>query len=202
MSQKIITVRFLDRQGCEDLYRCPGANQVYARQPSNDKEKVFWYTTSKWHGGYEASSHVRAGIVFRVIDASDNILFEENVYLAGQGTYAEKKGEFYSDVLKKEAQRYKDLFHLISHDEWRTRLAGEKKNHSYSGMMDNWIYCEHTTMFRSYIDSVKILGREKHIIVEKCKHNCCSLEWFSFTIAESFKGTTEAICGYLFIDKE
>ena len=78
MSQKIITVRFLDRQGCEDLYRCPGTNQVYARQPSNDKEKVFWYTTSKWHGGYEASSHVRAGVLFRVIDASDNILFEEN----------------------------------------------------------------------------------------------------------------------------
>ena len=141
MSQKIITVRFLERQGCEDLYRCPGTNQVYARQPSNEKDKVFWYTTSKWNGGFEASSHVRAGIVFRVVDGSDKILFEENVYLAGHGTYAVKKGEFFSDILKNEAQRYKDLFHLVSHEEWRTSLAQEKKKHDYSGMMEAQEYC-------------------------------------------------------------
>lgn len=202
MSQKIITVRFLERQGCEDLYRCPGTNQVYARQPSNEKDKVFWYTTSKWNGDFEASSHVRAGIVFRVVDGSDKILFEENVYLAGHGTYAVKKGEFFSDILKNEAQRYKDLFHLVSHEEWRTRLAQEKKKHDYSGMMDNWIYCESDTVTRAVIDTVKMLGKEKHIVFEKCKHSLCDLEWFSVIVTDLSMDITEAICGYAFIERK
>lgn len=201
MSQRTITVKFFERQGCEDLFRDYSSNRVYARQPSNDSDKVFWYTTSKWNSGYEASSHVKEGITFRVTDRSDNVLFEETLVSANSGTYAIKKGEFYSEALKKMAQRYKDILHLISHEEWRERLVKEKKKHSFSGMTDNWIYCEHTTLLRSYIDSVKLLGKEKHIIIEKCRHDRCSLEWFAVTIAESFGEATEAICGYQFFDK-
>ena len=113
-----------------------------------------------------------------------------------------KKGEFFSDLLKNEAQRYKDLFHLVSHEEWRTRLAQEKKKHDYSGMMDNWIYCESDIETRAVIDTVKILGKEKHIVLEKCKHSLCDLEWFSVIVTDLSMDITEAICGYAFIERK
>ena len=199
MSQRTITVRFFDRQGCEDLYKNYETNRVYARQASNVKGEVFWYTTTKWRGGYESSCHVKAGITFRAVDSSGNILFEETVLASDYGNYAVKKGDFLSDATKCTAQKYKDALHLIAHEEWRTQMAKAKDRYGYSGMMDNWVYCEHTTTSRSCIDTVMILGKEKYIIIEKCKHNLCSLEWFAVTVSSTLGETTDAICGYQFL---
>lgn len=204
MNPKIITVRFMARQGCEDLYKCERTGKVYARQPANSKKYVYWYTTTKWSGGYEASAPVRSGITFRVIDGSGNTLFEEVMIpsTSDTGSCAITHGDFLSEMLKDEARKYGETLHLLSHEEWRKRLAEEKAKHGFSGLMDNWIYCESDTETRVVIDTVKMLGKEKHIVLEKCKHRLCDLEWFSVVVTDLSMDITEALCGYAFIERK
>lgn len=58
-------VCFLRRQSGEDLYFCKANNRVYSRQPSNGEGKiVFWYSTVKWDGGYEANCPIKEGMTF------------------------------------------------------------------------------------------------------------------------------------------
>ena len=111
MSNKTITVRFMAQQGCEDLYKCEVTGKVYARQPARSKKYVYWYTTSKWAGGYEASASVRSGITFRVVDGSGNTLFEELMIpsTSDTGSCAITHGDFLSEMLKDEARKYGEV---------------------------------------------------------------------------------------------
>ena len=204
MSNKTITVRFLAQQGTEDLYKCESTGKVYARQPARSKKYVYWYTTSKWSGGYEASVPARSGITFRVVDGSGKILFEELMIpsTSDTGSCAITHGDFLSEMLRDEALKYGETLHLIPHEEWRKRLAGEKAKNGYNGMMDNWLYCETETDTRVVINTVKMLGKDKHIVLEKCKHRICDLEWFSVIVTDISLDITEAICGYAFIENK
>lgn len=204
MNPKTITVRFMAQQGCEDLYRCVDTGKVYARQLARSKKYVYWYTTTKWSGGYEASSPVRSGVTFRVIDGSGNVLFEELMIpsTSDTGSCAISHGNFLSEMLKDEARKYGETLNLLSHEEWRKRLVAEKSKQGYTGMMDNWIYCEFDTETRAVIDTVKMLGKEKHIVLEKCKHRLCDLEWFSVIVTDLSMDITEAICGYAIIERK
>ena len=204
MNPKTITVSFMAQQGCEDLYRCVVTGKVYARQPARSKKYVYWYTTTKWAGCYEASAPVRSGITFRAVDGSGNTLFEELMIpsTSDTGSCAITHGDFLSEMLKDEARKYGETLHLLSHEEWRKRLAAEKTKHGYTGLMDNWIYCESDTETRVVIDTVKMLGKEKHIVLEKCKHRLCDHEWFSVIVTDLSMDVTEAICGYAFIERK
>lgn len=66
MESKTLKVKFKSRQDSEDLYYCPENKRVYVRQPANVPSIVFWYSSSKWSGGYEASCPIREGITFSV----------------------------------------------------------------------------------------------------------------------------------------
>jgi hypothetical protein len=47
----------------EDLYYSPETRKVYVRQCANVDTIVFWCSTSKWSGGYEASCPLKEGLV-------------------------------------------------------------------------------------------------------------------------------------------
>ena len=198
---KTITVRYFATQNCEDLFKNIETGKVYARQLSSEKGVVYWYTTSKWAGGYECSSHIREGITMRVIDPSGDVLFEETMKGIENSsfTYAEKKSLSMDEAIKNIACKYANAMHLVTHNNWRLILANEKQRIGYTGYIDNWLYCEHKTTDRAVIDTVMILGKEKKIVTEKCKHNLCGLEWFAVTVTNEATDITEEICGYCFI---
>lgn len=198
--QKIITVRFFATQNCEDLFKNVETGKVYARQPSPEKGVTYWYTTSKWSGGYEASGHIKAGIVMRVVDTAGNILFEEELQKINDSlTFAYKKGPFMSEAIKSTAHKYANAMRLTPHQDWRKILTQEKDKVGYAGYIDNWLYAEHNTTHRAVIDTVSILGKEKKIVTEKCRHKLCGLEWLTVIVTDESTEITEEICGYLFI---
>lgn len=198
--QKIITVRFFATQNCEDLFKNIETGKVYARQPSPEKGVVYWYTTSKWSGGYEASGHIKAGIVMRVVDKENNILFEEELQKINESlTFAYKRGPFMADAIKSTAHKYANSMRLTLHENWRKILTQEKEKSGYTGYIENWLYCESDTTNRAIIDTVSILGTQKHIVTAKCKHKFCNLEWLTVTVTDESAEITEEICGYLFI---
>jgi len=68
MESKIYHVKFKEtkRGTGEDLYFCSENRKVYIRQSANVPDIVFWLSSSKWSGGYEASCPIREGISFVV----------------------------------------------------------------------------------------------------------------------------------------
>lgn len=200
---KELTVRYLITQGCSDFYKSEKTGRIYARKAALDKRYVQWCTASRSCGGYEESSPLRDGAVIRVIDDRGNLLFEELMEKRENGVscMAEAKGYFASDRVKEIAIRYAELFHLISHDEWRKRLTCEKKRYDYDGDMDNWLYYEVKSNYTSIIDSVKVLGEDTKIKISKYKHRVCNLEWFRFSVMNSSASMREEMCGYLLCEE-
>lgn len=200
---KELTVRYLITQGCSDFYKSEKTGRIYARKAALDKRHVQWCTASRSCGGYEESSPLKEGSVIRVIDDRGNLLFEEQMEKRKNGVscMAEAKGYFASDRVKEIAIRYAELFHLISHDEWRKRLACEKKRYDYDGDMDNWLYYEVKSNYTSIFDSVKVLGEDTKIIISKYKHRVCNLEWFRFSVMNSSASMREEMCGYLLCEE-
>lgn len=198
---KTITVRFFATQNCEDLFKSVETGKVYARQPARESGIVYWYTTSKWTGGYEPSGHIRSGITMRVIDGSGETIFEEVIKDIENSsyTYAEKKHPFMDEAIKCLAHKYANSMRLMKHEDWRSILMQERKRIGSAGYIENWLYCEHKTTDRAVIDTVTILGKTKKIVTEKCKHNLCDLEWFNVIVTNESTDITEEICGYLFI---
>lgn len=196
---KELTVRYLITQGCSDFYKSEKTGRIYARKAALDKRHVQWCTASRSCGGYEESSPLKEGSVIRVIDDRGNLLFEELMEKRENcvSCMAEAKGYFASDRVKEIAIRYAELFHLISHDEWRKRLACEKKKYDYDGDMDNWLYYEVKSNYTSIIDSVKVLGEDTKIKISKYKYRLCNLEWLRFSVMNSSVSMREEMCGYL-----
>jgi hypothetical protein len=65
---RILKMKFKSNQqgNGEDLYFCEETKRVYVRQTSNGEGKiVFWLSTSKWSGGYEASCPLKEGLIIQ-----------------------------------------------------------------------------------------------------------------------------------------
>jgi len=85
MINNVLKVCFVARQGAEDIYRnVLPPYDFYVRQPNNDKETVAWLTGTRWHGGVEASCHLREGVVIEIVD-----------------TYTHDKPVIYTEEVKK-----------------------------------------------------------------------------------------------------
>lgn len=196
---KIITVRYKDTRNGEDLYRNVETGRIYARQPANVDDIVFWYTTNKWSGGYEADCHIREGITMRIVDDKSDILFEETLQSDtwNGGTSAEKKGPFYREAVQKIADETAAAEHLRPYKEWKEWLMAEAMKHDYQGYYDNWLYCDSKVIKSEKQKKVMILGKPLWIKRDRNRHNVCHKEWDDvYIVCTDF--CTEAICGYSF----
>ena len=196
---KTIRVRYKATQGAEDLYvSVDKPHRVYARQEANVDDIVFWHSTSKWVGGYEADCPIREGIAFCVVDRDDKVLFEEvmrNDTWNG-GTSAVKKGPFYNEVLKALADEFEKEHGLVPYEVWRDALVADKEKHGYSGYRDNWMYWETERLEKKVLGETKILGEKCFYVEEHMKHKIYGREWMEYLLMDKDKELTLALCGY------
>ena len=137
---RILTVRYKFTQNAEDLYWCPETKKMYIRQPANVDSIVFWLTSTKWTGGYEADCPIREGITMRVIDKEENILFEETLEKDdwNGGTSAKKVGDFADEAIKKIAAELNDG--LTDYYEWKEWVLADKEKFGNKDYDDNWLF--------------------------------------------------------------
>ena len=128
---KEIKVRYYSEQGAEELYKNIENNRVYVRQPANVPEIVFWLTSNKWQGGYEADCPIKAGITMIVVDKNENELYRETLVEDNwnSGSSASKKAPFLYEAEKEYAieyakeQRDERDYHILQE---RLRLEGRQ----------------------------------------------------------------------------
>lgn len=196
---KTIKVRYKATQGAEDLYvSVDKPHRVYARQEANVDDIVFWHSTNKWVGGYEADCPIREGIAFCVVDRDDKVLFEEvmrNDTWNG-GTSAAKKGPFYNEALKALADEFEQGNGLASYEEWRDALVADKEKHGYAGYRDNWMYWETECLKKKVLGETNVLGDKCFYVEEHMKHKISGREWMECLLMDKNKEFTLALCGY------
>lgn len=194
----VLTVRFYDRQGCEELYKNVDNNRVYVRQPANVDDIVFWYTSSKWREGYEADCHIKEGTIIRVVDKNGKEIFSEALETDNWngGTSAKKNHLFLDEELKEIVKIIEAGGDLSPHHEWRAWLLEQKKEHGYKGYDDNWLYSE------SWGQSEKILHKFERfdvtfeIVMQTRFHTICGKTWSCIFIYNKKDKYCEQICGY------
>ncbi len=201
---RMIEVRFYDQQGAEDLFvTTDGSRRVYVRQPSNADGLVFWYTSSKWRGGYEASGHIADGITMRVVNQAKKVLFEEVLEKDNWngGTSAKKVGPFSREALKPFLENCPAVQGLRSHEEWRDMLLQEKEAFNNVDYDDNWLYWDTEELSTSVLEKFEDgLGETCYLVAEQMRHKVSDREWTLFKVVDESKELTLALCGYAFDD--
>lgn len=197
---KEIKVRYYGEQGAEELYKNIENNRVYVRQPANVPEIVFWLTSNKWQGGYEADCPIKAGITMIVVDKNENELYRETLAEDNwnSGSSASKKAPFLYEAEKEYASEYAKEHDLFSHQKWYDWLLRFKTEFGYDGYDDNWIYCSSCILEHSIVDEKKILGKEYQIVMDKQQHEICSRTWSGLYLIEKGSDIASEICGYKF----
>lgn len=198
---KEIKVKYYGRQGAEELYRNIENKRIYVRQPANVPEIVFWLTSCKWQGGYEADCPIREGITIVVVDGKEeNELFRETLVKDNwnSGTSAKKEAPFLYEATKELAREYAEQNLLAPHKKWREWLIPFKEQFGNEDYDDNWMYWDISTLKSKTIDTRSVLGKEYRIVRDDCKHNICDKEWSRFYLIEKGSDTIEEICGYIF----
>lgn len=204
---KIISVKFMATQGAEDLYRNVESGRVYARQPANVDSIVFWTTTSKWTGGYEADCPIRAGITMRAVDKNGGVIFEEELREDNWngGTSAEKKGLFYREAVRNISMKLIDDRNLRgytqrvrSYEEWKKWLSSVKDEYGYKDYIENWLHYEVEEMHSVVIKTPVILGHKHKVFEITCRHRICGKEWKEIRISDLDQLPYGEICGYIF----
>ncbi len=205
--EKIIKVRFITTQGAEDLYKNIENGRVYARIPANVDSIVFWTTTSKWTGGYEADCPIRAGVKMQVVDKDENILFEEELCedTWNGRTSAEKKGLFYREAVKSVKENLigdrnlRGFEHRVrSYEEWKKWLVSVMDEYGYKGYRDNWVHYEVEEMNSAVIKTPVILGHKHKEFEITCRHRICGKEWTEIRMSDLDQLPCGEICGYVF----
>lgn len=201
MENQVRTVTFMgDQRGlCEDLYRCKETGRVYIRQACSNSH-VRWLTASKWTGGYEADCHMKSGLVIRVADGADHVLFEENVSKAEgvTGTWAQKNGPFSWEAIAAFAEEYKEKFGLAAYEEWKAWLMADAKLHGFKGYFDNWLFAMSAHGTHKKLSQLTFLGVTAYATVREEKHKACGKSWLCYEIKDASQDSTLAICGYKF----
>lgn len=204
---KIIKVRFVTTQGAEDLYKNIESGRIYARIPANVDSIVFWTTTSKWIGGYEADCPIRAGVKMQVVDKDENTLFEEELYedTWNGRTSAEKKGPFYREAVKSVKEKLIDdrnlrgfEHHVRSYEQWKKWLVSAMDEHGYKGYRDNWVHYEVEEINSVVIKTPVILGHKHKVFEITCRHRICGKEWTEIRMSDLDQLPCGEICGYVF----
>lgn len=204
---KIISVKFMATQGAEDLYRNVESGRVYARRPANVDSIVFWTTTSKWTGGYEADCPIRAGITMRAVDKDGGVIFEEELREDNWngGTSAEKKGLFYREAVRNISMKLIDDRNLRgytqrvrSYEEWKKWLSSVKDEYGYKDYIENWLHYEVKEMGSIVIKTPVILGHKHKVFEITCRHRICGKEWKEIRISDLDQLPYGEICGYIF----
>ncbi len=200
--ERELRVRYQTTQGAEDLYYCPETKRVYIRQPSNVPGMVFWLTASLWHGGYEASCPVKAGIAMVVMDRrEEHELFREiTVSDGGHDTFAEKKGEFYREAMNCLCSEIAGKYKLADHKKWRGWLLPDKDKMGYKSYDDNWLYCEDELIENETVESgLSVLGMKVYLRRFRYKHKISNKVWDSYIItspSDKDGNICLGLCGY------
>lgn len=196
--ERILTVTFMGNQNAEDLFYCKDTKKVYARQPSNVKDIVFWVTTCKWTGGYEADCPIRAGITMRVVDNSGEVLFEEKLEKDAWngGTSAKKVGEFRRESVSRICSAFATEHSLTSYEEWKKWLTEDIKKYQYKDYVDNWLYWERFELGRVVVADACILGESYKVVRFKCRHRISGKTWKETELYDAKQEICEGICGY------
>lgn len=189
-------VVYKESQGAEDLFWCRATNRIYIRQPTNDKSKVVWLTSSKWTGGYEASCPMREGLTMRVVDRAGNILFEEKIEKLNDAgdTYARKNGDFASEAIQRLAAEFGDS--LSSHKEWRSWLLADKEKYRCADYDDNWLYSMSVVENLRIIGTRFFLGKKAYLAEQKCRHEVSDKKWCEYLVLAEDKLPVYALAGY------
>lgn len=198
---KIINVRFLGSQDAEDLYvSVDSPRKVYVRHPANVDGVVFWLTSNKWQGGYEASAPIRADITMRVVDKKDKVLFEETLKpdFTNGDTSAEKKGPFSYEAIKELAANFEKEHGLKPHEAWRDFVLQDKEAFNNKDYNDNWLYWHVESLGKKVLGDAEVLGQKFYFVEEKMKHKISGKEWTSYDLMDEKKEITIALCGYEF----
>lgn len=195
---RILTVTFKTTQDAEDLFYCKETKKVYARQPANVDDIVFWLTTCKWTGGYEADCPIREGITMRVVDKFGEVLFEEKLEKDtwNGGTSAKKVGEFRRESVNRICSTYAAEHGLTSYEEWKKRLTEDVEKHQYKDYVDNWLYWERFELGRAVVADACILGETYKIVRFKCRHRISGKTWEETELYDAKQEICEGICGY------
>lgn len=201
-TDRILTVIFKATQDAEDLFYCKETKKVYARQPSNVNEIVFWRTTCKWTGGYEADCPIRAGITMRVVDNSGDVLFEEKLEKDAWngGTSAKKVGEFSRESINRICSTYATEHALVSYEEWKKWLSADTEKFQYKYYVENWLFWERFELERTTVANVCILGEPYKVVCFKYKHRISGKIWEETEVYDNEERICEGICGYKFLE--
>jgi len=193
------TVRFMEVQDAEDLYRCQENGKVYVRQQC-DKTHVRWLTSIKWRGGYEASCPLKAGITMRVVDSNDNVLFEERLVVEDgySDTVAPKACGFSWEELRRLGDSICASQKLRSYDEWKKWLMQAALEHGYTGYRENWLWWEVEYEKCRTLACSEYLGKTAYITIQKAIHKISGQTWEVVEIKDQSKLDTLHICGYIF----
>lgn len=196
-ADNVRTVHFLSEQGAEDLYRCHENGRVYVRQRC-DKDHVRWLTTIKWRCGYEASTHMKAGMVIRVVDSREQVLFEETLVRSDDycDTVAKKVGPFSDEAIKQEAKAVAERSNLKSYNDWKTMMMRSAKEHKFTGYSDNWCYDAEYGPIRPLFH-FEYLGVPAYCTVQSATHRVSGQKWQCVEIRDKSKQTVLEICGYV-----
>ena len=199
MDANVRTVRFLDQQGAEDLYRCLDNGRIYVRQRCG-KDHVRWLTSIKWRSGYEASGHMRNGMIIKVVDGEERILFEERIVKSEDfcDTVAEKQGPFYDEALKHQANLVGAQATLKSYNDWKTWMMRAARKHGFTGYSDNWCYAEVEYGEVKLLFRFDCLGTSVYCTVQEAVHKVSGQKWKCVEIRDRSKLTVLEICGYEF----
>ena len=208
-NNNIRRVHYIATQGAEDLFRCPENGRVYCRQPLEKGEHplVRWCTTSKWSGGYEADSPLKAGLEMQVTNpAGNDVLFAETIVASEYycGSVAEKKAPFIDEVYRSTASEIQKKHNLASYEQWKKWLLSDKDVFGYTGCDDNWLFAEVNVVNSVILERVKILGYEYPVIAQGYTHKISGKSWVYCSLAAPWTlgSSTVAICGYQFEDQE
>ena len=199
--QKIINVKFVCRQGAEDLFvSVDNPLKVYARQRSNDKGIVFWCTVNKWIGGYEASCPLREGITMQVVDERRKVIFRETLQKDewNGGTSAKKEGLFSDELMDEIARKVEEKYGLKTYEQWKKWLNVFSTKYEYCGYSDNWLFCMNNEQNSECLGSHDYFGKPIYLYKTKCVHKVCGAKWEVFEIRYSGEDLCLALCGFRF----
>lgn len=195
---RVLQVHFKATQSAEDLYYCPETKKVYVRQPSNISDKVFWYTSRKWTGGYEADCPIKSGITMQVVDKFFDVLFEEKLEPDewNGGTSAVKVGEFKCEAVKRICNAYAQEHDLVSYEKWKAWLSEDLEKYQYKDYIENWLHWERFELGRIVVADVDVIGIPCVIIRFKCRHRISGKTWEETELYDAKQEICEGICGY------
>ena len=198
---KVIEVKFYAQQNAEELYISTSGRKFYVRQPIQDTDRVLWTTASKWDGGYEADTPIKAGITIRVVSGAkrrEKITHFEELMEANPETgtvSAEKKEFFLSEQLANGKKAIIKSHDLHTYDQWSRWLLNETTRYDYTGYPENWLHFGTDRLEQEQVDTLNIFGHNYPVIATNWKHSICDKTWTVYEIQDA-KGNIVELCAY------